>query len=144
MDTVDKQTRSMIMSSVGQKDTGAEKLLRQALHRMGLRYTLHDRRLPGSPDIVFTRFKVAESSFTVVTGILTNVTAQPCPRAGESSGPRNSLRIGSETKTLFLATIGRLACRDGLGVCLARQDRQIRRRCRAFRQDLAAIDGPVL
>lgn len=59
MDTVDKQTRSMIMSSVGQKDTGAEKLLRQAVHRMGMRYRLHDRSLPGSPDITFPRHKAA-------------------------------------------------------------------------------------
>jgi DNA mismatch endonuclease (patch repair protein) len=59
MDTVDKQTRSKIMSAVGQKDTGAETILRQALHRLGLRYKLHDRSLPGSPDIVFPRNKAA-------------------------------------------------------------------------------------
>ena len=57
MDTVDQQTRSRIMSSVGQRDTGAEVVLRRALHREGLRYRLHDRSLPGSPDIVFARFR---------------------------------------------------------------------------------------
>jgi DNA mismatch endonuclease (patch repair protein) len=57
MDTVDSQTRSKIMARVGQKNTGAELKLRRALHRTGLRYTLHDRSLPGSPDIVFPRFK---------------------------------------------------------------------------------------
>ncbi|MGV1989999.1 very short patch repair endonuclease [Agrobacterium sp. 22-221-1] len=57
MDTVDSHTRSKIMASVGQKNTGAEMLLRRALHRKGLRYRLHDRSLPGSPDIVFPRFK---------------------------------------------------------------------------------------
>lgn len=56
MDTVDSQTRSKIMTSVGQKDTGAEILPRNALHRAGLRYRLHDRELPGSPDLVFPRF----------------------------------------------------------------------------------------
>ena len=56
MDTVDTLTRSRIMSCVGQKDTGAEMLLRSALHHIGLRYTLHDRSLPGSPDLVFPRF----------------------------------------------------------------------------------------
>ena len=56
MDTVDKATRSRIMSSVGQKNTGAELLLRRALHKIGLRYRLHDRSLPGSPDLVFNRF----------------------------------------------------------------------------------------
>ena len=57
MDTVDKMTRSRIMSSVGQKNTGPEMQLRKSLHRIGLRYRLHDKRLPGSPDIVFPRFK---------------------------------------------------------------------------------------
>ena len=56
MDTVDKKTRSRIMSSVGQKDTGPEMSLRSALHRAALRYRLHDRTLPGSPDLVFPRF----------------------------------------------------------------------------------------
>lgn len=57
MDTVDNQTRSRIMSSVGQKDTGPEMLLRTVLHGAGLRYRLHDRTLPGSPDLVFPRFR---------------------------------------------------------------------------------------
>src|SRR5882672_8688942 len=57
MDTVDRQTRSKIMASVGQKDTGAELLLRRALHNIGLRYRLHDRSLPGSPDLVFPRLR---------------------------------------------------------------------------------------
>lgn len=57
MDTVDRQTRSKIMASVGQKDTGAEMLLRKALHKVGLRYTLHGRSLPGTPDLVFPCFR---------------------------------------------------------------------------------------
>src|SRR6185295_17171391 len=59
MDTVDNETRSKIMASVGQKNTGAEKILRSALHKAGLRYRLHDRTLPGSPDLVFPRFRAA-------------------------------------------------------------------------------------
>lgn len=57
MDTVDKQTRSRIMASVGRRDTDAELILRRALHRIGLRYRHHDRSLPGSPDLVFRRYK---------------------------------------------------------------------------------------
>jgi DNA mismatch endonuclease (patch repair protein) len=57
MDTVDKTTRSRIMGKVGQKNTGPEMRLRKSLHKMGARYRLHDRKLPGSPDIVFSRFK---------------------------------------------------------------------------------------
>lgn len=59
MDTVDTQTRSKIMARVGQKNTGAEMLLRRVLPRRGLRYRLHDRSLPGSPDIVLPRYRAA-------------------------------------------------------------------------------------
>ena len=47
------------MSSVRNKDTDLEVLLRSALHRSGFRFTKHVRSLPGSPDIVFSRAKVA-------------------------------------------------------------------------------------
>jgi DNA mismatch endonuclease, patch repair protein len=57
VDTVDRKTRSRIMASVGQRDTGPEMLLRRELHRIGLRYRLHERNLPGSPDLVFPRFR---------------------------------------------------------------------------------------
>lgn len=57
MDTVDALTRSRIMASVGQKNTGAEILLRKALHRIGLRYRLHAKALPGSPDLVFPKYR---------------------------------------------------------------------------------------
>lgn len=56
MDTVDKATRSRIMAKVGQRDTGPELRLRLALHRRGFRYLLHDRKLPGSPDLVFPKY----------------------------------------------------------------------------------------
>lgn len=59
MDTVDTDTRSRIMSCVRQRDTTPELLLRHALHARGLRYRLHDKRLPGSPDLVFRRFRTA-------------------------------------------------------------------------------------
>lgn len=57
MDTVDKATRSKIMSSVGQRNTGAEIKIRKALHSFGLRYRLHYKSLPGSPDIVFPKYR---------------------------------------------------------------------------------------
>lgn len=58
MDTVDRKTRSKIMKSVPQKDTKPEMRLRKALHGMGFRYRLHDKKLPGSPDMVFPKYKV--------------------------------------------------------------------------------------
>lgn len=56
-DTVDQETRSRIMASVGQRNTGPEVRLRRVLHRLGMRYRLHDKRLPGSPDLVFPKFR---------------------------------------------------------------------------------------
>ena len=56
MDTVDRQTRSKIMGSVGRKNTGPELVLRHRLHRLGLRYRLHDKKLSGRPDIVLPRY----------------------------------------------------------------------------------------
>ena len=44
------------MASVRQRDTGPELRLRSSLHRLGLRYRLNDRKLPGSPDLVMPRF----------------------------------------------------------------------------------------
>lgn len=41
------------MSGIRGKDTKPELLLRRGLHRMGFRFRLHDKRLPGRPDIIF-------------------------------------------------------------------------------------------
>ncbi|MEZ5715619.1 MAG: very short patch repair endonuclease [Paracoccaceae bacterium] len=48
--------RSRIMRANGPRNTTPEVRLRKALHAMGLRYRIADRRLPGSPDLVFARF----------------------------------------------------------------------------------------
>ena len=55
-DVFDAKTRSRIMAANRGKNTGPERALRRALHRRGLRYRLHDDRLPGKPDLVFARF----------------------------------------------------------------------------------------
>lgn len=47
-------TRSQVMSRVRSKDTGPELLVRRALWAAGIRYRLHDKNLPGHPDLVFT------------------------------------------------------------------------------------------
>jgi len=59
MDTVDQRTRSKIMAAVGQKDTKPEMSLRKALHAMGFRYVINDKRLPGSPDLVLPKYCAA-------------------------------------------------------------------------------------
>lgn len=47
------------MSLIRSKDTRPELALRRVLHRMGFRYRLHGAGLPGKPDLVFPRHKVA-------------------------------------------------------------------------------------
>ncbi|HRN52125.1 MAG TPA: very short patch repair endonuclease [Gemmatimonadaceae bacterium] len=49
--------RSRIMSAIRGKDTKPELQVRRAIHAAGLRYRLHTRDLPGSPDIVLPRLK---------------------------------------------------------------------------------------
>lgn len=53
VDTVDKETRSRIMSRVRGKDTAPEMIVRRLVFSLGYRYRLHDARLPGKPDLVF-------------------------------------------------------------------------------------------
>lgn len=56
-DVVDKQTRSRMMSGIRGKNTRPELALRHALHRMGFRYRLHARELPGKPDLVLPKYR---------------------------------------------------------------------------------------
>ena len=51
--------RTYIMSRVKQKDTRIEVLLRSRLHRLGFRFRKNYKKLPGSPDIVLPKYKVA-------------------------------------------------------------------------------------
>ena len=58
MDIVDKQTRSRMMAGIKSKDTQPEMRVRRFLHAKGFRYRLHDRTLPGAPDICLPRYRV--------------------------------------------------------------------------------------
>lgn len=57
MDIVDSQKRSEMMSGIGSVDTDPELKVRKILHRLGFRYRLHVKSLPGKPDIVLPRHK---------------------------------------------------------------------------------------
>ncbi|MGB3747787.1 MAG: DNA mismatch endonuclease Vsr [Rhodanobacter sp.] len=59
MDIVSKQRRSEMMSRVRGKDTRPEMAVRRAAHAMGLRFRLHRKDLPGTPDLVFPRLHIA-------------------------------------------------------------------------------------
>lgn len=58
-DFLSPSERSQRMSLIRSKDTRPELALRRVLHRMGFRYRLHGAGLPGKPDLVFPRHKVA-------------------------------------------------------------------------------------
>ncbi|MGB5133824.1 MAG: DNA mismatch endonuclease Vsr [Prochlorococcaceae cyanobacterium] len=49
--------RSRNMAAIRGRDTGPERQVRRLLHRMGFRFRLHRRDLPGTPDIVMPRFR---------------------------------------------------------------------------------------
>lgn len=58
-DVHDKKTRSFNMSRIKGKDTKPEMLVRKYLFSKGFRYKLHDKSLPGKPDLVFPKLKTA-------------------------------------------------------------------------------------
>lgn len=58
-DIVSPATRSRMMSGIKAKNTRPEMLVRRLLHSEGYRFRLHRKDLPGTPDIVLSKFKIA-------------------------------------------------------------------------------------
>lgn len=58
-DSVSSARRSEIMSHIKSKNTSIELLVRRRLFAMGYRYRVNYKELPGKPDIVFTKKKIA-------------------------------------------------------------------------------------
>ena len=59
MDTLTPEHRHKNMQNIKCKDTRIEVLLRKALWNKGIKYRKNCRDLPGKPDIVITRYKIA-------------------------------------------------------------------------------------
>ena len=57
MDKVSKEVRSRNMAAIKGKDTKPEILVRKFLFSKGFRYKLYDRSLPGTPDLVFPKYR---------------------------------------------------------------------------------------
>ena len=55
----DKETISKNMSRIRSKDTSIEVKLRKELWHKGYRYRKNYKKLPGSPDIALTKYKIA-------------------------------------------------------------------------------------
>lgn len=57
VDRITKARRSEIMSNVRAKNTEPELLIRSALFKLGFRYRIHSKKLPGCPDIVLPKYR---------------------------------------------------------------------------------------
>ena len=56
-DVHNTKTRSYNMSRIRSKDTNPEIIVRKFLFSKGFRYRLHDKNLPGKPDIILKKYK---------------------------------------------------------------------------------------
>ncbi|WP_074203510.1 very short patch repair endonuclease [Parasphingorhabdus marina] len=54
-DIVSTEVRRRMMSGIRSKNTKPEMIVRKGLHRLGFRFRLHDKQLPGKPDLVFPK-----------------------------------------------------------------------------------------
>ena len=57
-DIVDSKRRSEMMAGIRGCDTAPELTVRRIAHRMGLRFRLHRKDLPGCPDLVFPKHRL--------------------------------------------------------------------------------------
>jgi DNA mismatch endonuclease (patch repair protein) len=57
VDTLSPERRSANMSRIRSQDTSPEMIVRRLVHGMGYSYRLHVEKLPGRPDLVFSRLK---------------------------------------------------------------------------------------
>jgi len=55
--SISPEIRSKMMRGIRGKDTAPEKAVRSVLHSEGLRFRIHRRGLPGTPDIVLPRYR---------------------------------------------------------------------------------------
>ena len=59
VDIVNAVTRSRMMSGIRGRDTRPERQVRSLLHRQGFRFRLHSKVMPGRPDLVLPKYRVA-------------------------------------------------------------------------------------
>jgi DNA mismatch endonuclease (patch repair protein) len=88
MDHVSPTRRSWLMSRVKSKNTAPEMRVRKVAHALGYRFRLHQRHLPGSPDLVFARLR----SVVFVHGCFWH----RHPRCGKSSTPTTRKKFWNE------------------------------------------------
>jgi len=102
VDQVSVQRRSEIMALVPRHDTKPELAVRRALHRVGIRFRVHRRDLPGTPDIVIPRLRVT----IFVHGCFWHG-HEGCPKARLPSSRVefwNGKRLSNTTRDISVAT----------------------------------------
>jgi DNA mismatch endonuclease, patch repair protein len=58
-DVFSPEKRSRIMSNIKSKNTTPEMIVRSLLHKLGFRFRVHKKELPGNPDIVLPKYRTA-------------------------------------------------------------------------------------
>ena len=58
-DIMDRKRRSELRAAIRTRDTAPELVVRRIAHRMGLRFRLHRKDLPGRPDLVIPKHRLA-------------------------------------------------------------------------------------
>ena len=96
-DVFDAKTRSRIMARVKGKHTRPEMAVRSALHRAGLRFSLHSDKLAGAPDVVMPKHRMA-------------VFVNGCFWHGHAC--RRGARMPASNATYWRKKIGRNVARD--------------------------------
>lgn len=56
-DRISKERRSWNMSQIRAANTRPEMMVRSVLHRLGYRFRVHSRSLPGRPDVVLPKWR---------------------------------------------------------------------------------------
>jgi DNA mismatch endonuclease (patch repair protein) len=59
VDVVDAATRSRMMSGIRGRNTKPERLMRSELHRLGFRFRLQSKKIPGRPDLALRKYRAA-------------------------------------------------------------------------------------
>ncbi|MEO1242496.1 MAG: DNA mismatch endonuclease Vsr [Pseudomonadota bacterium] len=58
-DKISKQRRSENMRRITSKNTSPEIIVRKLVHSIGYRFRLHKKDLPGKPDLVLAKYRIA-------------------------------------------------------------------------------------
>jgi DNA mismatch endonuclease (patch repair protein) len=126
------EQRSRIMRTVKGKDTGPEMIVRRMVHRMGYRFRLHRKDLPGKPDLVFSRLH----KVIFVNGCFWH--GHPCAR-GARAPKANAAYWGVKIARNRARDAANIAALEGAGWCSAvvwecelKDPRQVKRRLTRF------------